>query len=90
MTLLLNKFARLWTGGTIALIRVANSESNLYRQCNENLGILTIKKPRYTEVDCEIEFNGVNTDFIRMINIYYRGSLRGWKQVTLTSIEPTP
>ena len=72
---------------SIAVLRVSNTESNLYTQCNENLGILTIKKPRYTNVDCEIEFTTVTTDFMKMYNIYYRGTLRGWKQVTLTNLE---
>ena len=72
--------------GTISVIRVSDENSNLYEQCNNTLGILTIKKPRYTNVDCEIEFISVNTDFTKMYNVYYRGTLRGWKVVTLTSL----
>ena len=71
----------------MAVLRVATTDSNLYQQCNNNLGFLTIKKPRYDYVDCEIEFVSSGSDFIKMITNYYRGTLRSWKQVTLTTIE---
>ena len=66
--------------GTIAVLRIASTSSNLYSDVGNRLGILTIKKPRYTEVDCEIEFIDASSDFEKMYNFYYRGTLRGWRK----------
>lgn len=70
--------------GSIAVLRVHSDSTNLYTDCGNRLGILTIKKPRYTETDCEIEFITVGSDYAKYYNVYYRGTLRGWKEVTLT------
>lgn len=72
--------------GSIAILRIGSSDNSLYSDCMNKLGIVTIKKPRYTYVDAEIEFIGTGSDFDKFYNIYYRGEFRGWKKVNLTSV----
>lgn len=73
--------------GSIAVLRISSSSSALYTQCNNKLGILTIKKPNYSNVDCQLEFTGVSSDFDVMKGVYYRGSLRSWKVVQFVTPE---
>lgn len=66
--------------GTIAVLRIGTSGTNLYSDVGNRLGVLTIKKPRSNEVDCEIEFIDSGSDFEKMYNFYYRGTFRGWRK----------
>ena len=63
----------------ISVIRVGSTDSQLYTECMNKLGVLTIKKPNYTNVDCEIEFCTSGTVTEKFYSFYFRGTLRDWK-----------